>query len=109
MSSDAQPILKQEQEQDQHEHEPDTTTTPALITIVVQDQSGHQVIFKVKPKTKLGKVFNAYCVKLGLNRMTTKFLFDGQRVMDDNTCEQMDIEDNDVIDCVLEQIGGGLF
>jgi len=41
-----------------------------------------EVQFKIKKKTKLSKVMDAYCNKQGVDRKSLRFLFDGQRIAD---------------------------
>uniref|UniRef100_A0A7S3R9R7 Small ubiquitin-related modifier n=1 Tax=Dunaliella tertiolecta TaxID=3047 RepID=A0A7S3R9R7_DUNTE len=77
-----------------------------IISLVVQDQNGTEVMFKVKPHTKLVKVMDAYIQKKNLDPSRIRFLFDGQRIMNDDTPEKMGIEDGDHIDCVQTQLGG---
>ncbi|KAG2434201.1 hypothetical protein HXX76_007927 [Chlamydomonas incerta] len=77
-----------------------------VINLVVKDQTGNEVHFKVKMKTRLEKVFNAYCNKKGQDPASVRFLFDGQRINPDATPEQLDMQDGDVLDCVIEQVGG---
>lgn len=74
--------------------------------IAVRDQQGHAIDFRIKPTTQLGKVFQSYCERRTLNPNVVKFLFDGTRVHPSNTAKSLDMQDKDVIDCVIEQIGG---
>ncbi|KAL6760238.1 ubiquitin-related domain-containing protein [Haematococcus lacustris] len=78
----------------------------AAINIVVRDQAGNEVHFKIKTHTKFEKVFNAYCDKKGQDPRAVKFLFDGQRVEPSSTPATHEMEDGDIIDCMIEQIGG---
>ncbi|KAG2494930.1 hypothetical protein HYH03_006865 [Edaphochlamys debaryana] len=77
-----------------------------VISLVVKDQTGNEVHFKVKMKTRLEKVFNAYCNKKGVDTNSVRFLFDGTRVNGSSTPEELGMEDGDCIDCVIEQVGG---
>ncbi|KAL6763040.1 ubiquitin-like protein [Haematococcus lacustris] len=77
-----------------------------IISLIVRDQQGSEVMFKVKPHTKLQKVKAAYCTKKNLKANTVRFLFDGARIEDDNTPTSLHMEEGDRIDCVVEQIGG---
>ncbi|KXZ55767.1 hypothetical protein GPECTOR_2g1317 [Gonium pectorale] len=77
-----------------------------VINLVVKDQTGNEVHFKVKMKTRLEKVFNAYCNKKGVDPGSVRFLFDGTRVAAQSTPEDLGMEDGDVLDCVIEQVGG---
>ena len=76
------------------------------INIVVRDQSGGEVHFKVKPNTKFTKVFDAYCNKKAVGADSMKFLFDGDRVQKEMTPTMLEMNDGDVIDAVVEQQGG---
>ncbi|KAF5830326.1 ubiquitin-like protein SMT3A [Dunaliella salina] len=49
---------------------------------------------------------DAYIQKKNLDPSRIRFLFDGQRIMSDDTPEKMGIEDGDHIDCVQTQLGG---
>mmetsp|Transcript_3510 Transcript_3510/g.10173 ORF Transcript_3510/g.10173 Transcript_3510/m.10173 type:complete len:93 (+) Transcript_3510:224-502(+) len=76
------------------------------ITLVVKDQNGSDLQFKVKGITKFEKIFAAYCERKGIQPAGIKFLFDGERLLSTSTPEQEKMADNDVIDAVLEQTGG---
>ena len=78
------------------------------LQIVVKDQTGEQVFFRVKPSTNMGKIFDAYAKRRGIEKSTLRFMLDGRRVLDADTPESLDLQDLDQIDCLLEQIGGGV-
>ncbi|KAJ7216277.1 ubiquitin-related domain-containing protein [Mycena haematopus] len=67
---------------------------------------GNQITVKVKPNTKFAKIFQAAEQKFGKDAGTFKFVYDGQRVSKENTPADLGIEDQDQIDCFLEQVGG---
>lgn len=48
-------------------------------------QDGAETFFKVKPTTKMSKVFDAYAKRKGVASGTLRFLFDGERVQPDDT------------------------
>lgn len=79
---------------------------PPPLNIIVKDQNGGEVHFKIKGTTKLGKVMDAYCAKKALNESTVKFVFDGQRLNKAATPEELGMEDGDAIDAMIEQLGG---
>lgn len=54
----------------------------------------------------MGKVFNAYAQKKGVDFNSLRFLLDGDRVDEQSTPKTLELEDDDQIDCVLEQVGG---
>jgi len=76
------------------------------ISIVVRDQTGGEVHFKVKPHTKFAKVFDAYCSKKAVGADTIRFMFDGSRLTREQTPAELEMADEDVIDAVVEQLGG---
>jgi small ubiquitin-related modifier len=71
----------------------------ATITIRVKEQAGEETYFKVKRSTKMSKVFDAFALRKGVQRKALRFLLDGERVLDDQTPESLDLEENDQIDC----------
>merc|ERR1712034_297360 len=77
------------------------------INLKVKSQDGNEVYFKVKQTTKLSKLMNAYCNRVGKELSAVRFLFDGERLQPDSTPEQLDMEDEDEIDAMFEQHGGG--
>ncbi|KAJ9607504.1 SUMO protein smt3 [Cladophialophora chaetospira] len=79
--------------------------TSRRISIVVKD--GHnEVHFKVKGTTKLAKVMDRFCESQGKNPATVRFGIDGERIRPDQTPDDLDMEDGDIIEMTEEQIGG---
>ena len=76
------------------------------ITIRVKDQAGEETFFKVKNTTKMVKVFAAYAQRKGVQQTSLRFLLDGERIQNDDTPKTLELEDQDQIDCLLEQYGG---
>ena len=70
------------------------------IQIRVKDQTGEEVFFKVKPHTQMGKIFDAYAKRRGVEPKVLRFMLDTPTILE--------LEDRDQIDCLLEQIGGGV-
>ncbi|KAL5330738.1 hypothetical protein ACEPPN_000259 [Leptodophora sp. 'Broadleaf-Isolate-01'] len=79
---------------------------PGSLEIKIKDQNENETFFRIKKHTKLGKVFEAYCERQSLTRNTVRFFFEGTRVQENDTPEGLDIEDGDMIQAVLEQVGG---
>jgi small ubiquitin-related modifier len=69
-------------------------------------QSGEETFFKIKRSTKLAKVFESYSIKKGVQSSSLRFMLDGERVDGEQTAADLDLEDQDQIDCLLEQTGG---
>ena len=76
------------------------------VNIIVRDQQGGEVHFKVKPNTKFTKVFDAYCNKKAVAIDAYTFMFDGVRVQKDQTPNELEMSDSDVIDALMTQLGG---
>ncbi|EDO45837.1 predicted protein, partial [Nematostella vectensis] len=74
------------------------------LKFVFQDNS--EVHFKIKKTTQLKKLKAAYCDRQGVQMNSVRFLFDGQRINDDQTPKQLEMEDDDVIEVYQEQTGG---
>ncbi len=56
------------------------------INIMVRDQTGGEVHFKVKLTTKFTKITQAYASKKGITETgTLRFIFDGKRIGSDST------------------------
>mmetsp|Transcript_10612 Transcript_10612/g.13189 ORF Transcript_10612/g.13189 Transcript_10612/m.13189 type:complete len:195 (+) Transcript_10612:77-661(+) len=84
-------------------------TKGETLSVCIRDQTGEETFFKVKKTTKLEKVFNAYAERKGVNSSSLRFLLDGVRVRPEQTPTELDMEDNDQLDCMLEQQGGAFF
>eukprot|EP00922_Rhytidocystis_sp_ex-Travisia-forbesii_P015653 GHVS01023366.1.p1 GENE.GHVS01023366.1~~GHVS01023366.1.p1 ORF type:complete len:167 (-),score=69.80 GHVS01023366.1:293-793(-) len=76
------------------------------LQLKVRSPDGSEVYFKIKKRTKLDKLMNAYCNRLGQSPDAVRFLFDGERVKGDKTPDELGIEDGDVIDAMVQQVGG---
>jgi small ubiquitin-related modifier len=72
------------------------------LEITIKDLEGHATTFKIRPTTKLGKVNKAYCEQRGFAPGSIRLMFEGERITDLKTCQDMDIQDGDSIDAVLE-------
>ncbi|KAK9808157.1 hypothetical protein WJX73_003041 [Symbiochloris irregularis] len=75
--------------------------------IVVKDQTGGEVHFKVKPTTKFGKIMASYAANKSVDQKSIKFIFDGSRLHENQTPEGVGMESDDCIDAMIEQMGGG--
>ncbi|KAG7441699.1 ubiquitin-like protein [Guyanagaster necrorhizus] len=75
----------------------------APINVKVVTSSGEEVFFKIKRSTKLSKLQGAYASKVGKDVATIRFLYDGNRIQEDDTPESLEMEDNDTIDVMVER------
>jgi small ubiquitin-related modifier len=56
----------------------------------------------------MSKVFDAFAKRKGVQASSLRFLMDGDRVKEDDTPMGLELEDQDMLDCMLEQTGGCL-
>ena len=52
------------------------------------------------------KLMDAYCKKQGILSTSVRFLFNGERLRETDTPMSLQMENNDIIDAMLQQIGG---
>ena len=81
--------------------------SPGALDLKVKGQDGNEVFFRVKKTTLLSKLMSAYCKKIGADVETVRFLFDGKRIKGNETPADLEMENEDVIDCMQQQFGGG--
>ncbi|KAJ3045567.1 hypothetical protein HDV00_009224 [Rhizophlyctis rosea] len=65
-----------------------------------------ETFFKIKPKTVMKRVMDKYCERQDVKREDVRFLFDGMRVDETQTAEELGMEDGDHVDVMDEQLGG---
>tara|TARA_B110000285_G_scaffold185899_1_gene211002 strand:+ start:37 stop:360 length:324 start_codon:yes stop_codon:yes gene_type:complete len=76
------------------------------INIKVKAQDGTEIYFKIKRTTQLKKLMDAYCQRQGLANNQCRFIFDGERIKDDDSPDSLEMENGDEIDVMVEQTGG---
>lgn len=74
---------------------------------LVVNYEGTHITVKVKPNMPLKKIFDAAEKRFGKDPGTFKFVFEGNRLNPAETPASTGMEDGDMIDAVLEQLGGG--
>jgi hypothetical protein len=67
-------------------------------------QTGEETFFKIKKTTRMEKVFTAYAGRRGVAVGSLRFLLDGEKIGIDQTPKMLELEDQDQIDCMLEQV-----
>lgn len=75
--------------------------------IKVKNSAGDEVTFKVKPDTAFHKIFGAYANQKGIDVKSLHFFFDGERVKETDTPKMLEMEDEDMLDVQMAQVGGG--
>ncbi|GMM50421.1 SUMO family protein [Starmerella bacillaris] len=76
-----------------------------MLSLKVTD-SQTDVAFKVKMKTPLKRVIDAFCKRTGKDRNSLRFIFDGERIHDEDTPASIGMEDGDFIEALNQQTGG---
>ncbi|EGN97650.1 hypothetical protein SERLA73DRAFT_75317 [Serpula lacrymans var. lacrymans S7.3] len=74
---------------------------------LVVNYEGNHITVKVKANMAFKKIFEAAEKRFGKEPGTFKFVHEGQRLNAMDTPAQREMEDGDMIDAVLEQLGGG--
>ncbi|KAG2071201.1 hypothetical protein BDR04DRAFT_515707 [Suillus decipiens] len=84
----------------------DTEDVKPKLSLVI-NYEGTQITVKVKHNMMFKKIFDAAEKRFGKEPGTFKFTYDGKRLRAENTPVDMEMEDGDIIDAHLEQLGGG--
>lgn len=74
------------------------------VKVVGQDRS--EVHFKVKMSTNLAKVKKSYAERQGVPLESLRFMFEGNRISDDETPKKLEMQNGDIIEVYQEQTGG---
>uniref|UniRef100_A0A2K6S8S4 Small ubiquitin-related modifier n=1 Tax=Saimiri boliviensis boliviensis TaxID=39432 RepID=A0A2K6S8S4_SAIBB len=77
-----------------------------LIKLKVIGQDSSEIHFQVKLTTPLKKLKESYCERQDVPVNSLRFLFEGQRIADDHTPEELGMEEDDMIEVYQEQMGG---
>lgn len=65
------------------------------------------IYFKVKRSSTILKIAQAYCAKTQTNIDVSRFIFEGRRLQMCETVEEIGLRDDDEIDVMITQMGGG--
>jgi small ubiquitin-related modifier len=76
------------------------------ITLRVTTSTGGERLFKVKSSTLVKKVLASFCEHEGINAADVRFMFNGERLNPEDTVKLAGLEDGDVIDAMVMQVGG---
>jgi len=72
---------------------------------VVSCDDGLDIHFRASSATLLQKVYCAYAAKRSLKLQDVVFVFEGTRLRPDRTVQEYGIQDGDVIDLMVLQVG----
>ncbi|RIA89031.1 small ubiquitin-related modifier-like protein [Glomus cerebriforme] len=84
-----------------------TDAVDPFISLRVVGNDHIEMTFRVKKTKPLQKLMEVFSERNGLTMRTLKFLYDGDRIKNDDTPESLEMEDGDAIDVMVEQTGGG--
>ncbi len=77
-----------------------------FINIIVRGLDGGELQqFKIRRTTPMRMVFEAYCAAKHLNILSVRFIYKGDRVTPHATPAALKMDDDDIMDVTLEQIG----
>ncbi|KMO94628.1 small ubiquitin-related modifier [Streptomyces roseus] len=75
------------------------------IQVKVRSVDGHEVNFRIRRTTRMEKVMTVYCARIGHPVADVRFLYDGERISWDSTPEDLGMQDDDLIDVMVQQVG----
>ena len=70
---------------------------------------GSEIFFKLKNWTPMEKLMSAFCNRQGVAMDQVRFLFDGTRILPNQTPHELEMEDGDTIDVMVNGWGGHYF
>ena len=73
------------------------------INLKVATQDGNEIYFVCRETMPLQKLMHAFCNREGVSTNSVRFLFDGNRLNETQTPEQLGMENDDVIDVMFAQ------
>ena len=76
------------------------------IKVKVKAQDGTHMQYIFKRTSQLKKIFDSYCQQKGLANNQQRFIFNGERIKDDDNPDSLEMENGDEIDVMVEQTGG---
>ncbi|XAR58692.1 hypothetical protein NMG60_11014184 [Bertholletia excelsa] len=78
-----------------------------FVTLRLQRQDEGDKFFRIRRDLPLRRLMLAYCERLGLHIDAVRFCFDGKRVKDSQTANDLEMKDGDVIDAFSDMLGAG--
>ena len=85
-------------------NENNTSIPDEPIQITVKDLEGNEVVMKMKKTTPMSKLMQGYAKNRSQDLNSLRFLFDGSRVLAEQTPADLRLENDDIIEVVLQQV-----
>ena len=76
-----------------------------IVSLKVRGQDGMEVFFKISSHSPLKRLMKIYAQRQGGTPRAYRFIFDGNRIVETQRPIDLMMEDGDVIDAMLEQLG----
>jgi hypothetical protein len=86
--------------------EANSTYQNTVILSVKSQGTMSDVVFRIKRDRPFAKLFSHYYKQSGLQPGSVRFIFDGTRIDESQTPQDLDMEDHSIIDAAVQQIGG---
>ncbi|KAL8094481.1 small ubiquitin-related modifier 2-like [Apium graveolens] len=77
-----------------------------FITLTVKGQDDSEVYFQIKRSSQLRKLMIAYCERKLVEINSIRFIFDGKCLREEQTPNELEMENGDLIDAMTYQISG---
>jgi len=68
--------------------------------------SAPKIFSSLSHNVLIKQIFDAFLQRKSLQPGSVRFLFDGERVREDQSPQELDMEDGDSLDVMMEQVGG---
>lgn len=75
-----------------------------MIEVTVVNQEGTEVTFKIRTTSRLERLMRTFADRIGQHFEAVRFLFDGQRINQDQTPQSLGMENGDQIECVCLRV-----
>ncbi|KAF8038368.1 hypothetical protein BT93_B1027 [Corymbia citriodora subsp. variegata] len=79
---------------------------PDPIHLRVQNQEGDDVVYLLDRSVPLKALMDHYCARRGLPYGTVRFSYDGAKVPESKSAEDLGMNNRDVIDAWVDKLGG---
>ena len=78
---------------------------PGRIILRIVTQDGNELSHIMGNNASLQHLMQSFCNRQGIEMNSIRFLFDGQRINANESPQELDMDDGDVIDAMVEQQG----
>lgn len=76
------------------------------VYLSIKNQHGEEMKFAVNRTKTFHKLLNVYCENMSLEPTSVRFVFEGRRIGNNETPNDLEMNDGDQIDVMQEQLGG---